>query len=191
FVDDNPGELASAVSQLPFLKTVYAHPEPSLTQQAIHYYPGLWRWRIESDDLKRINDLKANKERATLTNTITDPAEYCRNLQINLTFRHNPEDQLSRLADLCNKTNQFNLALRRFNLSELAKRMNQDDTCVASIQLIDRLSDSGVIAVVVAERQGNNVMVEEVCISCRAMGRKLEDTIVIMAIRGMMIFNGC
>jgi FkbH-like protein len=191
FVDDNPGELADVVMQLPFLKTVFAHPDPTITKQAIHFYPGLWRWSIGNDDLKRINDLKANEERSKLADTVTDITEYRQSLKINLIFQHDPKDQLSRLADLCSKTNQFNLALRRFNLGDLAKKMDRDDACVASIQLIDRLSDSGVIAVIVAERKENNIMIEEICISCRAMGRQLEDTMIITAVKGMGIFSGC
>jgi FkbH-like protein len=95
------------------------------------------------------------------------------------------------LADLCKKTNQFNLALRRFNQAEVAVRLSRGDACVASVHLTDRLSDSGVIAVVVAERQGDQVVVEELCISCRAMGRELENTIILLALRDMPIFAGC
>jgi FkbH-like protein len=101
---------------------------------------------------------------------------------------------LSRLADLCNKTNQFNLALRRFNHAELAAHMSREDACVTSVELTDRFSESGVIAVVVAERKGDQLVVEELCVSCRALGRQLESTIVLLALRDMPVFGsrgGC
>lgn len=191
FVDDNPGELASVTRQHPQTHTVYAPPEANQTLQAIHFYPGLWRWKVESDDTKRIADLQAGAEREALAKSITDPAEYFRSLQVTLLYRHDPVEQLTRLADLCHKTNQFNLALRRLNQSDLAQRLGGSNACVTSVQLTDRLSDSGVIAVIVAERRGAQLVVEELCVSCRAMGRNLEDSIILPALRGMPIFVGC
>lgn len=191
FVDDNPGELASVGMRLPQVHTVHARADAHLTQQAIHFYPGLWRWKIESEDAKRIQDAKANTERESLAASVTDPLEYFQSLQISLAYFYNPKEQLSRLADLCNKTNQFNLALRRFNLAELANRMEREDACVASVQLTDRLADSGVIAVIVAERSGTQLRVEELCISCRALGRHLEDTIILWTLRNMPIADDC
>src|SRR5690606_27323498 len=47
------------------------------------------------------------------------------------------------------------------------------------------------IAVVVAERDGGRLSVSEICVSCRALGRHLEDTLVIEAIRNMPVYDGC
>jgi len=191
FVDDNPGELASVAAQLPQVHTIYASSDPSQTQRAIEYHPGLWRWKVETDDTKRVQDMKANADREKILAEVTDPSDYFRNLQATLFLRLDPSDQLSRLADLCGKTNQFNLAMRRFKQVELAERLERSDVCVASVRLKDRLSDSGVIAVIVAERDGERLLIEELCISCRAMGRNLEDTLIVTAIREMPLFAGC
>ncbi|MBK9162180.1 MAG: HAD-IIIC family phosphatase [Nitrosomonadales bacterium] len=191
FVDDNPGELASVVAQLPGIHTVYATPDAMQTQRVVEHYPGLWRWKVEADDARRVKDMKANAERDELLKEAMDPTDYFRSLQTELVFRYDPIDQLGRLADLCNKTNQFNLAMRRFNQAELADRMARHDACVVSVRMSDRLSDSGVIAVIVAERQDGRLMIEELCISCRAMGRQLEDTLILEALRGMPVLSGC
>ena len=191
FVDDNPGELASVAAKLPQVHTVYARPDAGQTQRAIEYYPGLWRWKVEADDTKRVQDMKANAEREEILTEMTDPSDYFRSLQVTLILRHDPLDQLSRLTDLCSKTNQFNLAIRRFNQVEIAERMGRSDACVASVQMKDRLSDSGVIAAIVAERDGERLVIEELCISCRAMGRQSEDTLILAVIRDMPLFAGC
>ena len=191
FVDDNPGELANVASQLPQVHTVYASSDAGQTQRAIEYYPGMWRWKVEADDTKRVQDMKANAEREKILTEMTDPSDYFRSLQVTLILRLDPMDQLSRLADLCSKTNQFNLAIRRFNQAEVAERLGRSDACMASVQMKDRLSDSGVIAVIVAERGGERLVIEELCISCRAMGRQLEDTMILAAIREMPLFAGC
>lgn len=191
FVDDNPGELANVAMKLPQVHTVLASSDASLTQQVIHFYPGIWRWKEESEDVKRIQDLKANAQRDALAENLGTPEEYFHSLKVALVYRNDPQEQLSRLADLCNKTNQFNLAMRRFNQTEIAVRLGRADACVTSVQLTDRFSDSGVIAVVIAEREGEQLVVEELCISCRAIGRQLESTIVVLALRDMPIFDGC
>lgn len=191
FVDDNPGELASVLVKLPGIHTVYATPDAMQTQRAIEHHPGLWRWKVEADDAKRVQDLKANEERDALLRVVIDPSDYFRSLQTKLIIRYDPVDQLGRLADLCNKTNQFNLAMRRLNQADLAERMAHPDACVASVQMGDRLSDSGVIAVIVAERKNGRLIVEELCISCRAMGRQLEDALILEALRGMPVLNDC
>lgn len=191
FVDDNPGELASVASQLPMVRTVYADPDASLTQRAVHYFPALWRWTSTEDDFKRIVDLKASKERDALLEEIGDPLLYFQTLKISLIFRNDAKEQLGRLADLCTKTNQFNLAMRRFNEAGLAEMMGSSTATVSSIQLTDRLADSGVVAVIAAERRGSRLFVEELCISCRALGRHLEDSLIVEAIRNMPSFVGC
>lgn len=191
FIDDNPGELATVAQQLSKIHTLHADLRATISRLAIEYYPGLWRWKHEPDDSKRIKDLKASLERESLALTHKDPTEYLRSLEVSLKYFNDPKHQLGRLSDLCRKTNQFNLALRRFNEAELSDRMSNPNACVASVQLSDRLSDSGVIAVIVAERFGDKILVEELCISCRALGRKLENAIIIHAIRQMPIWKAC
>jgi FkbH-like protein len=191
FVDDNPGELAAVTQQLTRLQTLHADQRAEMTRSSIEYYPGLWRWKQEADDAKRIKDVKANAERESIALTHSDPAEYLRSLQVSLTYFWNAQPQLGRLSDLCRKTNQFNLAIRRLSEAELSERMSNIDNCVASVQLSDRLSDSGIIGVIVAERAGSQLIVEELCISCRAMGRQLENDIILQALRQMPIWAGC
>ena len=191
FVDDNPGELAEVTQALSRLQTLHASQDAEHTRLAVEYFPGLWRWKQEADDVKRIRDISASVERESLVATYADPAEYFRSLQVHLTYYANAYPQLGRLSDLCRKTNQFNLAIRRFSEAELFDRMRRPDTCVASVQLVDRLSDSGVISVIVAERVGTTIQVQELCISCRAIGRRLENDIIVQAILRMPIWSGC
>lgn len=191
FVDDNAGELAAVAAALPALHTVHAKPEAEETQRALSYYPGLWRFRSGAADKLRVADLHANAAREQLASQLSDPGEYFRSLQIKLTFRYNPLDQLERLAELCLKTNQFNLALKRWSAATLREYLRLPDTSIASVQLQDRLSDSGVIAVLCARREHGVLHVQELCISCRALGRRLEQSIVMLAVRGMPNFQGC
>lgn len=191
YVDDNPGELAAISELLPEVHTLHATDDARLTRLSIEYYPGLWRWRTNADDGKRIADLTANELRHDLLKTASDNTEYFRSLAIDVVFCRNPKGDLVRLAALSGKTNQFNLALRRFTQTELAEWMERTDACVVAVRLKDRLADSGIVAVLVASKEANRLKVEELCISCRALGRRLEDAMVFLALRGMSIAEGC
>jgi len=191
FVDDNPGELVSVATNVPGIALLHASDDPCLTRRAIDYYPGLWRWRVGADDAKRISDLAANAERSQLLAGAIDQTHYLQSLQVSLSYHREPRHQLDRLVDLCSKTNQFNLAMRRFAAAELSELMDRVDANVTSIGLRDRLADSGIIGVVVATRTDDCVTIEELCVSCRALGRTLEDAIVIGVIRSMEILHGC
>ncbi|WP_323018061.1 HAD-IIIC family phosphatase [Castellaniella sp.] len=191
FIDDNPGELASVAAGCPEVRTLFASPKGMGTYRALSYYPGLWRWSVSTDDALRVQDMKANVERDRLARTAEDAGQYFRELGIALTVRYDAAADLPRLAELCRKTNQFNLTLRRYNEADLAAFMARDDACAVAVLLSDRLSDSGTIAVLVAVRERDALVIEELCISCRALGRQLEDTIVLASLRGMRLFEGC
>ncbi|MEQ9142870.1 MAG: HAD-IIIC family phosphatase [Parvibaculaceae bacterium] len=191
FVDDNIGELADITLSQPNAHTVFAAPDAILTRRTIEYYPGLWRWHVGDDDSKRIQDLKANTERERLKERFENSSQYFENLKVSLTFRRNSREQLPRLADLCAKTNQFNLAFQRLSQSELSNLMQREDAAVVSVQLSDLLSDSGVVGVVAATRQGDDLIVEELCVSCRALGRRLEDAMIMLSLQNMEILQGC
>ncbi|MDS1141165.1 HAD-IIIC family phosphatase [Pusillimonas sp. SM2304] len=191
FVDDNPGELASVAAGCPGIHALFADSTGAGTYRALKYFPGLCRLSVSADDARRVEDMKANAERDTLLRAAGGEEQYFRELGIALTLRYDQVADISRLADLCRKTNQFNLALRRYNQADLASLMVRDDACVAAVSLSDRLSDSGTIAALVAVREGDMLTVTELCLSCRALGRRLEDMIVISAIRGMRLFDGC
>jgi len=188
FLDDNPGELVSVAAGCPGVHPLFASPDGDQTRLALHYYPGLWRGSVSADDARRVEDMRANVQRDKLLGEGHDEERYFQDLGVVLTVRHDAIADVPRLAELCRKTNQFNLALRRYNEADLAAFMARDDACVAAVSLSDRLSDSGLIAALVAVREGGRLTVLELCISCRALGRRLEDAIVLSALRCSALF---
>ena len=182
FVDDNPGELASVASELPVV-SVHARPDGHETWAALSHVAGVFRWHRTSEDGLRVSDLRASVHRMSLASDTLSPAEYLRSLKVNLGYRINQRDEVGRIHDLLRKTNQFNLALRRLGEAELGRRMDQSNHRLITVSLSDRLSDSGIIAVVVAARDDDTLIIEELCLSCRALGRRLEDTLLTEALR--------
>jgi FkbH-like protein len=182
FVDDNPGELAAVAAAIPELRLLHAR-EPQETARALGLFPGLHGHPTHQTDALRIADHAAAAVRDELLRQAVDPAEYVRSLDIRLGFTVDDAAAVHRLHNLSNKTNQFNTGLRRFPETEIARRLDDPAYRTVAVALRDRLSDSGIIAVIFARYAGARIVVEEIAISCRALGRSLEDVIVTEALR--------
>ncbi len=178
YVDDNPGELASVAMRLPGLQTLHARPDPFETLRGLEYYPGLWRWRYGKDDRLRTHDLKASQARSALLAETVSEEDYFSLLNVHLQLALDPMSRLARLSELSRKTNQFNVALGRIPEAQMARYMSSCDSAVVGAYLKDRLSDSGLIFMMVVKRLGKDLAIEELCISCRALGRQLEAVMI-------------
>jgi FkbH-like protein len=190
FVDDNLGELAAVAVELPEVGLVAA-ADASHAVRSLRFHPCLWPSRpLSETDRLRTRDVLANADRERLAREISDPAEYVRRLGITLDLFLNPTHLVQRLSDLSRKTNQFTLSLRRISEVEVKHRLTDPDNRVVAVSMRDRLSDSGIIAAIFCRRQDDEIVVDELCMSCRALGRYVEDVIITEALdRVMNEFN--
>ena len=183
-VDDNPGELAALSSDVPGIHCVWADPsDPDSTARALTWYPGLDKPIGTEADTLRLGDLAAAQSRDIERRSAPDPESYIRSLHSVITLVRNPTHQLARLHELSMKTNQFNTTLSRTPESELARRMDDPDSRVISAALRDRLSDSGVVCALMCRKDGDRLVVDELAMSCRALGRGVETPLVLAALR--------
>jgi FkbH-like protein len=182
FVDDNAGELASIATQLEGTRFLHAGPDPNVTRIALRNFPGLHKWRDDKTDELRIADLAATAKRLDAASEGFS-RDYLKSLHATVGFRVSLKNDAHRLQELSGKTNQFNLRLSRFDASDVAQYISSDQCRAVGVELADRLSDSGLIAAVFTRVVGDDCYVDEVCVSCRALGRGLEDLLVLGAVR--------
>jgi FkbH-like protein len=189
FLDDNAGELLEVQSALPGVRWLQAVPDAADTARWLDWFPGLFAFaRTEADGL-RAADLRANREReVALAGAGSDLGAYLRELGVTLTFEQ--QAHMARVAELSGKTNQFNLALARLSEGEVRARDADPAYQISTARLQDRLTDSGIIAIAIARRDGERLLVEELCVSCRALGRRIEDLIVAGMLAGGRVFEG-
>jgi len=186
FVDDNPGELAAVAGELPEIATLHAGPDVALTARALALFPGLWRWSLSTADQVRAADLAAASERDRIAEDASDPVSYLASIQPRLTYAVNATRHVARLQELSAKTNQFNLNLSRLTEAEVARRVESPDSAAVAVALADRLTESGVIAALFGQLADETLMIDELCVSCRALGRRLEDILIGEAIARMV-----
>lgn len=181
FVDDNPGEVAQVAAALPGTPILWA-ADPARTLRGLSLFPGLRRLRRGREDALRAHDLSGRAERARLTASGQD---YVAALHPRLGFAVATSSTLARLQELSIKTNQFNLALARLTAAEAATYVQAGGRAAASAALADDLSDSGVILSMFARREGETMIVDDLCVSCRALGRGLETAMILEAAVGL------
>lgn len=176
YIDDNLGELLEVAAHIPSISMLHAKADAALTASALAHFPGTWSWGKSESDLVRQSDLQANAERSRISASVAaDPHAYFRELAPEVTLRVSVPGSAQRLHELSQKTNQFNLALRRLSEVEVAGYLSSPDKFAVGVSLRDRLSDSGMIAAMFGRFEGDALIVDEWVISCRALGRGLED----------------
>ena len=178
-LDDNPGELSQLIAEIPGLRVLPAH-KPAKLKSALQVYPGLQPEHVSATNTLRSRDMQANRQRDQFANV--DPKERLRELDVILTLTWGSLDNLDRLLELSVKTNQFNTNLRRLKEHELRERVCADPPLLVQVSLRDRFADSGWVGMVSGFRRGSEFVVDEISVSCRALGRGLEDLILQQAL---------
>jgi FkbH-like protein len=179
-VDDNVGEIAqirAAHADIPMLHS----QSPAQTLFWLRHYPALNGYRANSTTALRLNDLKAARQRDLLRSS-TSSADYVREMQIELNYELNPASLRWRLAELSQKTNQFNTGLQRFSEVEVVRRLEAPGQFTISIAMRDRFCDSGIIGAIFARTEDNQLVIDEISISCRALGRNIESPMIALAL---------
>ena len=82
--------------------------------------------------------------------------------------------------------NQFIFNYQRYSISEVESFMGSENGCVVSVSLKDKLSDSGIIGVVFVTKNSGVGLLEECFVSCRALGRGIDDAIVLGSIKAAL-----
>lgn len=175
FIDDNPAELMQVQSKLPSLHLLQADSSGKETGNYLLNYPRLYSLRKDSMANKRQQDILANQKRKEIEATSTDGNEYLSSLQMQIGIYENEEAHKQRVFELGQKTNQFNLAIKRLTAGQVDELYNCYEYKIFTITLSDILNDSGIIGVFICRIQDSKIRFEEVLFSCRALGRKVED----------------
>lgn len=182
FIDDNMGEIISMLNIHPQIKYILAKDNADITLEILKNYPTMLKLNIKDEDKIRAKDTQANEQRQLLQQTLSKE-DYIKSLEIKLTYSINKKDQIARISELANKTNQFICNYKRYSEAEIESLMNDKSSIVISTKLEDKLSDSGIIGVCVLKNNENHFEMEECFISCRALGRGIDDNIVFFPIK--------
>jgi len=174
FVDDNPAERALVASQLPMVAV------PDVGSDVTQFIPALEAGgyfetvRVSAEDFSRADTYAANSQRALLKSKFRDYGEYLDSLQMTAEIDAFKPVYLDRIAQLTNKTNQFNLTTRRYTVTEIQKISLDPAYITLYGKLTDAFGDNGLVSVIVARKDGSTLHIELWLMSCRVLKRDLE-----------------
>ena len=175
FADDNPFERELVRQSVPMVAVPDLPEDPAFVVQCLvdaGYFEGI---AVTDEDRLRSKQYQANLERGALQASTTDLPSYLKGLSMELLWRRIDRAGLARVVQLINKTNQFNLTTRRYTESDVVTLMTDETAFGLQIRLTDRFGDNGMIAVVIGRRQSSICLIDTWLMSCRVLGRQVED----------------
>ena len=175
FADDNPAERAIVRRELPAVAVPELPEDPTLYGACIAdggYFEAL---RVTAEDLSRAGQYQDNIRRESLAATATDLPSYLRSLQMRAIWNRFDAVSHSRVHQLINKTNQFNLTTRRVSEDDVSAIMHDPLALSLHVRLIDQFGDNGIVAIVAGQLEGDAVRLDIWLMSCRVLGRGLEE----------------
>jgi FkbH-like protein len=175
FLDDNPVERAQVRRELPMVAVPEVPADPALYPRALAAAGYFEAITFSDDDRVRADAYRANAERAAFAGT-SDMAGYLQSLDMVADVRPFDSVNRARIAQLINKSNQFNLTTRRYTEREVAAM--EGDSALATLQfrLVDRFGDNGMIAVIILRPTDPQTLeIDTWLMSCRVLGRRMEE----------------
>ncbi len=173
FVDDNPAEREIVRQQVPGA----AVPEIGQVENYVSALDhGGWfeAVQLSGDDLRRNAMYRENAQRAQLQSRFTDYGAYLDSLEMKGTIRPFESVYMARIAQLTNKSNQFNLTTRRYTQEEIERTAADPAFITRYGKLEDRFGDNGVVAISIGEVKGDVLELVLWLMSCRVLKRDME-----------------
>ena len=174
FADDNPAERAIVSAQVPGIAV------PEIGNQVTQYASILQRGRFfepagfSKEDLNRGALYADNAQRSAQQAKFSNYGEYLDSLEMTAEIDTFKPVYLERIAQLTNKTNQFNVTTRRYTLAEMESIAASPDYIPLYGKLTDKFGDNGLISIVVGHKEGSTLKLDLWLMSCRVLKRDME-----------------
>ncbi len=200
FVDDSSFEINLIKEQVPEILTIQVpttisdYPDLILKNVYTHF-----NLVLNSDDAKKTEMYKQQFERENSKNAFNSIEDYLASLGIELTVVKNDTAHLPRIAQLTQKTNQFNLTTHRYTESQINYFMTDIRHQVYAMFVKDKFGDNGLTGVCITkedEKDPKNIIIDSLLMSCRIIGRNIEfvylnHIIKDLAHKGYQILTAC
>jgi FkbH-like protein len=178
FVDDNPAERALVAAQLPAVAVPDVGSEPA-------HYPAILQGgryfeapSLTAEDQERTKLYAGNALRVAEKEKFADYGEYLDSLEMTAEIDVFKPVYLDRIAQLTNKTNQFNLTTRRYTVAEIQAIARNQQFIGIYGKLADRFGDNGLVSVMIGRKDGVDLHLELWLMSCRVLKRDMESAML-------------
>ncbi len=178
FVDDSKHEIEAVRQQLPNVAVIALPADPADYVSALRACEELDTLRLTEEDRVRNEMVAVERQRAALRAETPDLAAFLRSLDQEAILEPLGEANVARAAQLCQRTNQFNLTLRRHDIAALHRYLAGRHVGIL-MRARDRLGDSGIVGFALAIPRDNTTWeLDTFVMSCRVIGRGLETVLL-------------
>ena len=178
FLDDNPAERHQVRSALPLVGVPELPDDPAFYPRALMAAGYFEAVSFSTEDKRRAEMYQANAERAQALAASGDLGDYLASLQMVCSIRRVDPLTRPRVAQLINKSNQYNLTTRRYTESEVEAAEKDPRRHAVCIRLLDRFGDNGIISVVIADKVDEAWDIDTWLMSCRVLGRRVQEAVL-------------
>lgn len=178
FLDDSPVEREHIRLELPEVTVIEVPADRMLRGQAVRDSPVFEHLSMSQEDGER-SRLYANQgKRADLQRRAPSLEDFLRSLDMEMEMAEMSPGSLTRVAQLTQKTNQFNLTTRRYSEQEIAEAAGNPEARVYQVRVRDRFGDNGLVVVAITRHAEGAWEIDTLLLSCRVIGRTIENAML-------------
>jgi FkbH-like protein len=181
FIDDNPVERARVREALPEVHVPEWPDDKTLFASTLLELSCFDSAHATSEDAARHQMYATEKQREQLKTTVSSVEEWLLSLKTEVSVDELNDANRVRVLQLLNKTNQMNLSTRRLTEQELQVWQQRNGRKLWVFRVKDKLGDSGLTGILSLEIDSDVARIIDFVLSCRVMGRKVEQAMVAFA----------
>jgi FkbH-like protein len=178
FLDDNPFEREQVRAALPEVRIIDLSKNPMEYASAVRNCAIFERLTLSAEDQQRTAMYAEQKQRASAEQTFQSKEDFFRYLEQEAELEPVTDLTLARVAQLTQKTSQFNLTTRRYTEPQIAEMVTKPEWNIFSIKVRDRFGDHGLVGVAITHDDGVQCEVDTFLLSCRVIGRTVETALL-------------
>ncbi len=184
YIDDSEFEAGLVRRELPEIAVMHLPKDRSVEYARMLASCGYFdTLTISAEDRKRGNMYRAEAGRKRLRAEATDLESYYASLEMAVEIHLADDFTVPRVAQLTQKTNQFNLTTRRYAEAEIHGLRDDAAADVLYLKLSDRYGDSGIVGACVLKYEKGQAVFDLFLLSCRVLGRGVEDVFLAQALK--------
>lgn len=175
FLDDNPFERNLVRQFTPGVIVPELPEDPSLYMKAVAALNLFETASFSEADRQRPGQYREEASRALARETYTNVDDYLRSLGMVARLERFCDRNIARIAQLMQRSNQFNLMTRRHSEAACAEFMKAPEAYTPiTISLADKFGDYGLISVIVLVLRDKEIEIDDYLMSCRVLKRGVE-----------------
>ncbi len=178
FMDDDTFNREVMARELPEVHVVDMPDDPALYLKTVQELDVFSVLQITREDKGKSRMYAQNRQRQQFEKQSADIDQYLEGLRMNVTFFEPSALTIPRMSQLTLKTNQWNMTTRRYQENDIAAMAADDAWQIRAMQVEDKFGDNGIIGLIIVKKQGRVWRIDTCLMSCRVIGRRLEEVLV-------------